>query len=888
MYRDIQEPMLSAASEQFGRNPFAALVDNNGAPVDGNNPQQGQENRTPLPNPWSAAGGGGGSTPGSGETGTPRPTTHNPTGLLNSPGMQSLMQQMMENPQLMQNMLAAPYTQSMLQAFSADPNMASQIINGNPLFADNPALQEQIRMMLPNFLQQMQNPEVHNLMSNPQALGALMQIQQGVEQLRNVAPGLVNSMGLGPLPPFTGAAPPPSSGVGTAAPASPASAPVSTDPAASPTSPATVVTGTTTGGTTGVTDTPAATPASTLPTPGGPQQDVFSQFMARMVASMGANSSQAPEERYHMQLEQLTAMGFMSDKESQVDELFALENIYNKEEIQSFDENGRLGGQFHAYIDLPKDFKLSYRDLRQSEEDVKVITLNHLPPLVLHFSLPEDYPSQSPPNYTLSCQWLRRDVISKLCSRLDALWLENDRVEVLYVWTQFLKEETLTFLGIEDVLDISRMYTYHLNQLDMLERRANQRAERLRLKEERNKAAAIEKIDFPSKRGGRGRGGRRGRFSGVNRVRNRADLEQGPAPAPDPISKKVELVDEQRTEEGKLGNTPQETREHHRYLARNQRPSLDKPYTGNNPRSSLDERAVLDIGPKTSVVQHLVDYNEARTLWEFEKTFYTCSICFSDKIGAQCTKFDKCHHVFCKECMTGYFEVRIKEGRVHSIKCPDEKCTSEAHPTQVKSLVSPELFAKYDAVLLSAMLDTLTGIVYCPRRSCQYPVIQEPEENMATCPECRYTFCVLCKKVYHGVAPCAMRTDERAKLVAEYQAASSEEKVLLEQRYGRTQLQNLVSTSMSETWIHDNSRSCPHCNAAIEKSEGCNKMVCQRCNTMFCWLCSLRLDQFNPYRHFSNPSSPCYNLLFLGTILMEDNDDIDFDDGLGAFVHGHI
>nr|CAD7405364.1 unnamed protein product [Timema cristinae] len=322
MYRDIQEPMLSAASEQFGRNPFAALVDNNGAPavkwclvlyltmtavvfhvsVDGNNPQQGQENRTPLPNPWSAAGGGGGSAPGSGETGTPRPTTHNPTGLLNSPGMQSLMQQMMENPQLMQNMLAAPYTQSMLQAFSADPNMASQIINGNPLFADNPALQEQIRMMLPNFLQQMQNPEVHNLMSNPQALGALMQIQQGVEQLRNVAPGLVNSMGLGPLPPFTGTAPPPSSSLGTTVPTSPAGV-----PATSPTSPATVVTGTT-----GVTDTPAATPASTVPTPGGPQQDVFSQFMARMVASMGANSSQAPEERYHMQLEQLTAMGFVN------------------------------------------------------------------------------------------------------------------------------------------------------------------------------------------------------------------------------------------------------------------------------------------------------------------------------------------------------------------------------------------------------------------------------------------------------------------------------------------------------------------------------------------------------------------------------------------------
>jgi ubiquilin len=29
MYRDIQEPMLSAASEHFGRNPFGGLVENN-------------------------------------------------------------------------------------------------------------------------------------------------------------------------------------------------------------------------------------------------------------------------------------------------------------------------------------------------------------------------------------------------------------------------------------------------------------------------------------------------------------------------------------------------------------------------------------------------------------------------------------------------------------------------------------------------------------------------------------------------------------------------------------------------------------------------------------------------------------------------------------------
>lgn len=36
MYRDIQEPMLSAASEQFSRNPFSGLIDNTSA----TNPQQ--------------------------------------------------------------------------------------------------------------------------------------------------------------------------------------------------------------------------------------------------------------------------------------------------------------------------------------------------------------------------------------------------------------------------------------------------------------------------------------------------------------------------------------------------------------------------------------------------------------------------------------------------------------------------------------------------------------------------------------------------------------------------------------------------------------------------------------------------------------------------------
>lgn len=46
MYTELQEPMMNAAQEQFGGNPFAALVNNQQADGSG---QQGTENRDPLP-----------------------------------------------------------------------------------------------------------------------------------------------------------------------------------------------------------------------------------------------------------------------------------------------------------------------------------------------------------------------------------------------------------------------------------------------------------------------------------------------------------------------------------------------------------------------------------------------------------------------------------------------------------------------------------------------------------------------------------------------------------------------------------------------------------------------------------------------------------------------
>ncbi|CAH1797187.1 unnamed protein product [Owenia fusiformis] len=333
MYRDVQEPMMNAAQEQLGGNPFAALQ-NQGGNASSN--QQGTENTAPLPNPWAPR--SATSTTSTGSSSTTNTSTSSggpglggPFGPMNSPGIQSLMSQMSSNPQLMSNMMQAPYMQAMMQSLSANPEMAQQILSQNPMFAGNPQLQDYVRNQMPVFLQQMQNPEVQNLMTNPRALQAIMQIQQGMQQLQSEAPGLSSGMGLPgmSMPPASMPTNPTTSTATTTSstPGTPSTA--STDTTATTgtdTTPSTDTTTTTTTGTTLSSGTPS-TQGTTGTTPaGGTNTDPMGNFMAQMINMMGRgqhlNTTQPPEQRFSSELEQLQNMGFVN-REANIQALIA-------------------------------------------------------------------------------------------------------------------------------------------------------------------------------------------------------------------------------------------------------------------------------------------------------------------------------------------------------------------------------------------------------------------------------------------------------------------------------------------------------------------------------------------------------------------------------------
>jgi len=107
----------------------------------------------------------------------------------------------------------------------------------------------------------------------------------------------------------------------------------------------------------------------------------------------------------------------MDDKESQDNEILALESIL---EESSFKIDGRSGSikvnpKFSSY---PVKLNLIVDSNTCDPSTNRLYQVNFLPPCVLKFTLPENYPSSSPPKYALSCLWFSEEQVSSFCYRL--------------------------------------------------------------------------------------------------------------------------------------------------------------------------------------------------------------------------------------------------------------------------------------------------------------------------------------------------------------------------------------------------------------------------------------------------------------------------------------
>jgi E3 ubiquitin-protein ligase RNF14 len=177
----------------------------------------------------------------------------------------------------------------------------------------------------------------------------------------------------------------------------------------------------------------------------------------------------------------------------------------------------------------------------------------------------------------------------------------------------------------------------------------------------------------------------------------------------------------------------------------------------------------------------------------FSSLTFTCSICFSAFKGSKCHRLSGCQHVFCKECLSGYWQLSIDEGDIEKIACPDVDCVKKkgkegslmVEEGELRRLVGDEGVKRwkwlkekkeiekgveYSVALrltrkLIGTLLTDPTIVLCPIQICQAPVRPPPRlatgedlgtgrefdegwDRLRTCQSCSYSFCVHCRRTW--------------------------------------------------------------------------------------------------------------------------------------------
>ena len=64
----------------------------------------------------------------------------------------------------------------------------------------------------------------------------------------------------------------------------------------------------------------------------------------------------------------------------------------------------------------------------------------------------------------------------------------------------------------------------------------------------------------------------------------------------------------------------------------------------------------------------------------------------------------------------------------------------------------------------------------------------------------------------------------------------------------RKKEQALINEVLDMKYITKEAKQCPTCKMAVQKSEGCNKMMCTNCGNYFCFKCGRAITGYEHFR----------------------------------------
>jgi len=267
----------------------------------------------------------------------------------------------------------------------------------------------------------------------------------------------------------------------------------------------------------------------------------------------------------------------------------------------------------------------------------------------------------------------------------------------------------------------------------------------------------------------------------------------------------------------------------------------DLPGRGGGGRLPEDEEGVLANGRAGARCPEGEDEECARRLQvEYDREAeekaararFKCPLCLETASFDESVELD-CLHRVCRDCLSGYVEVKIREKRLAAdeLCCPMPACGAEITVPQVEGLTrgTPqwERFLAGRAELWRPGEHEPEVLVVCPTPDCTR-FVAAASASEVECPRCHQSFCPRCLCGHPG-RTCA---EHEAWRRANEAGDRAFEELMREKQWQR----------------------CPRCGAPVERARGCNFMTCasERCRgkTHFCYLCGAELTRTQHISHF--------------------------------------
>ncbi|PBK78456.1 hypothetical protein ARMSODRAFT_947371 [Armillaria solidipes] len=201
---------------------------------------------------------------------------------------------------------------------------------------------------------------------------------------------------------------------------------------------------------------------------------------------------------------------------------------------------------------------------------------------------------------------------------------------------------------------------------------------------------------------------------------------------------------------------------------------------------------------------------------------HTCPICYDDVS----TPFQLvCEHVYCTGCIRHFLTSTAKTG-IFPLVCMgnESTCGTPISIPVIQKFLPPPAFNHLLETVFTTHVDKHPQeFRYCKTPDCMQIYRRSEAMSVLRCPSCFSEICSSCGEDSHGRMSC---------------------------EYAHIHNNPAEQERMSEIWLLQRRgiKKCPTCSRLLEKTEGCNHMMCP-CGAHICWRCMGVFDATNIYDH---------------------------------------